>query len=608
MSVFSSQDSLKVDNLFDVAYHVDFISSIREAGKHQMSKEEVASNSQKVFEHPSINLSLLFDKLRHFGEPLSSSDRGSIQEFVQECKSDVDSLQTKISETISTIGQLCRSLSEESCRLAQRKDQARLGDYLLTASPAAIQSLPQEVLEEIFLTCFYSTGSTKSHSGHAPLQVAAVCHQWRMIALGVPALWRYISMHTASARSFDRGRQWLQRCRLPFLSLDIHKQNQQFEELLVLLKQPSIRIRALEVVFASEDEALQSLPTILGCNSEELEELVVRDQYQLAELPVPSLKRLYTHKVPVSWTTTPPPPQLTLLFVTMPVHWSLLEQILLQCPCLQRTMLSVGENGTQLSCGTEPNDIVSPSKSGPHVLADLVSFGFVNDCKEENLPSDLLRNFSFPVLRAFEYYVEHQDRESLTWLTSHDILPHIQRLTLQLPHLMPEMLTKFIESAYTLEELSISCKLKTFQDILQPLTDIPSSYPQSITLPQLKALQFTSQTCFSEIQESAPQLRQLAQAWSTPVEGRPHRLTHLKILCWNSTDDHAADLRDAILQEGELDLQLEVVHFSTSTWLSNVPIAFEMYQPPFSEIRTRKIFQADGNWKVRYGPVYDIAD
>ncbi|TFK62419.1 hypothetical protein BDN72DRAFT_903239 [Pluteus cervinus] len=267
-------------------------------------------------------------------------------------------------------------------------------------------------------------------------------------------------------------------------------------------------------------------------------------------------------------------------------------------------MLSIAVHGTQR------RNEADPLKAGRYILSELMSFSLVNDCTLEDIPSNFLQRFSFPALQAFEYYVEVRDRESLAWLTSLGILSRVSRLTLQISHLNPEMLNRFVALAYNLEEISIYCSQQMVQDILDVLISIPSAQPT--TLPNLKGLQLSWQWWNNDITDTAPLLQELARAWSPveAVEGRPHRLTHLKMLIFNPGGDITLSrFLDPALQDSELRLHLETIHMPQSTLIMmNVPIAFEMYQPPFSEVRQRDILQSDGTWKTRYDPVYRIVD
>ncbi len=538
------------------------------------------------------------------------ADSETIQDFVQECKLDVQRIETKISETISTIGQLCRLLSEASCQLAKRKDQLGLGSYLLSPTLAPIQYLPQDILEEIFLTCSYATRLARGSAAArgTALCITAVCHQWRTIALARSALWQDILFSTTSPSSLSRAKQLFQRCRLPYLSLDIWKLDSQFDQFMSLIKEPSIQVRGLEVIMSRNYNVVAALPSIFDCISEELEELMLHDQYELLNLPLPNLKRLYINMVPRSWTTTPPPPKLTNLFLAGEIHWSLLEFILSSCPCLQNVMIGVGEEGIQHS-GFQALSEGALQKR--YTLSDLVSFGVMNRCSNSEIPADLLKNFKFPSLHAFEYYVESAGRESLTWFTALGFLCRIRRLTLQIFHLRPHMLAKIFESTGLLEELSILFDQKTIPvgDVIDTLTAFPSSYPFSVIVPQLKGHQFSWTRWSDEIQALVPQLREFAQAWSTPVEGRPHRLTDVNILIWDDAKDHLLDFQKALLQNGELNLNLKTIYSSSEMWTLDInPISFEMYRLPFNEVRRQDVLQADGTWKARYGPVRQIVD
>ncbi|TFK64482.1 hypothetical protein BDN72DRAFT_748517, partial [Pluteus cervinus] len=85
----------------------------------------------------------------------------------------------------STIAQLSRDLTRVSARMVQKVSQVRLCEYLL--SP--LEHLPQDVLEQIFLACLATNDDPAPDPTYAPLQLAAVCHRWRTIALSMPSLW-----------------------------------------------------------------------------------------------------------------------------------------------------------------------------------------------------------------------------------------------------------------------------------------------------------------------------------------------------------------------------------------------------------------------------------
>ncbi|TFK62417.1 hypothetical protein BDN72DRAFT_392071 [Pluteus cervinus] len=411
----------------------------------------------------------------------------------------------------------------------------------------------------------------------------------------MPTLWQYIRIKTGSASSLDQAKQRFQRCRFPFLSFHIRSVAQAQSQFISLLTGPE-NIQPRGVKFTS-DYGLQALPVILEmCNKTELEEIVIYEHALLEDLPVPNLKRLFIHTIPNSWLTTPPPPKLTALVVTKPVHWTLLQYILANSPCLQRAMLWVAESGKTFSglASESPS-----SKSGLHLLPYLLSFGIVSE-SEEDLPLDLLRNFSLPVLHSFEYYTGRKDHQWMVWPTSLGLLSGVRRLTIQ-SH--SQALIEIFEATPVLEELRISWNSYDLPGVFQPLIDLPSSDPQRSILLRLKVLQLSWESWQIGIQDAAPQLRQLAQAWSTPTPGRPNPITHFKLVFCNREHHRAKRLWDAIVQDGPLDLDLEVI--CDLQWGSvHIPIACETYEFLFTEVKRRAVLQGDGTWKVRYAPAY----
>ncbi|TFK65755.1 hypothetical protein BDN72DRAFT_845206 [Pluteus cervinus] len=587
MKVFPSNTTLKLEDVFRVAYHDDFTSSIRALPMQQLSRAEIDIKEEEILQCSSLNLAGMFDQVRLSGESLSFSESGTVKDFIGECQTDVELLKGKISNAISAIGQLCRDISDASRLLAIRQSQIQLGQYLVSPRDK-IQSLPQDILEQIFLACYRSTASFRPSPIRPPLQLAAVCYRWREICLSMPILWQFVTYSSMDSRTLDLAPQFLNRCRFPIVSIHNRSGHSTLEGFLERLKDPDIRLRGLEVDFVPkgtvEDEP-QVLTEVQGCNLDQLEEVVIRDSGQRVDIMVPNLKRFSCQKIPKSWTISPPPAQLTNLLITDALSWKLCEFILAHCPHLRTLMISVADTGIE---GTHPEADLSQTTSqaiasARRVLPELTSLGLANDFFAGEVPPGFLDSFTFPRLKAFEYYVEYQGQESLGWVTSRDFLPQICHLTLHLSNPRPEIVMPIVTLATSLEELCLACPEAGFDDILQVFATIPSLDPPSNTLHNLKIFKFVSSLPFDNLKVSAPKFRQLAEAWSkSPVEKKStHHCTCLKIYSWTKLSSGAASLREMIVGDG-LGLSLELVRFTPEYFVPGTPMGFTTHRIPFT--------------------------
>ncbi|TFK65752.1 hypothetical protein BDN72DRAFT_880752 [Pluteus cervinus] len=168
--IFSNGANLGHGKLFDMVYHREFASSIEAISQQQISMEEATQKVNSMFEHPNLPPLSLLEEVRKNCQPLGPEHLDALQSFIQERQAKIAPLTTKISDTLSAIGQLSRELGEASVSLAENEDQIRLAQYLLSQKSPA-QCLQQDVLERIFLTCYLSNESINPNVRRAPLQI-----------------------------------------------------------------------------------------------------------------------------------------------------------------------------------------------------------------------------------------------------------------------------------------------------------------------------------------------------------------------------------------------------------------------------------------------------
>ncbi|TFK63822.1 hypothetical protein BDN72DRAFT_963667 [Pluteus cervinus] len=599
MKILSNIENLKFGPLFEIVHHNQCSPLLADAMTQQIPWDEGGVIVNEVFEHPSLDLALLFDQRRKHGDTPSSNEIHELQNFLQECKDDIKALKSTLSDTISTISRLSRELSETSYRLARRFDQVNLSEYLLSAQQNSMELLPQDVLEQVFLACLHSRDSYTPSPTYSSLQLASVCHRWRMIAHSMPKLWEDIYTNKATPDPpYLLYKAWIQRCPSYLLTIRSSNMTQDMSALLDFLPTSPSKLRLLDITF----EEKEIWPRVLQADLSELQQLVFTTRHPHVELPQSAyaLKRLYMHRIPISWDNNPPPSQLTVLSITSGIHCSMLEHILTHCPALECFLITIEECGPRYSGWP----IQADSLATPRIvtLHHLQAFCFINDYTDANLPINLLRTFSFPALTGFEYYADNSVHKlSLPWLTSLDFIHHIHRLTLHIPDFTAAILTPILSATICLEEISIGCNLTFLKDIIGVFSSLRGS---STMVPHLQGIQLCSMCLISDLERYNSSFIGLIQSLSEPVEGRPQRLTHLNIGSWFAIGESDGEFRS--LLSTYKDINLKIYKAPSALWLYKLPLGFHMYVPPFNEIQERDILQLDGSWKKEFGPVYRI--
>ncbi|TFK61987.1 hypothetical protein BDN72DRAFT_849168 [Pluteus cervinus] len=603
MKLFLNDEDMSFGPLLSVPYHNQCSLALLEAEKQQMMpRKEGKTNWSQVVEHPSLDLPLLLDQMRVYGQSPSSIETSVIQDFLQECKDDVQVLKSKLSDTISIISRLSRELSETSYRLSCRLDQLRLSEYLLSPQGGNLSSLlPQDILEQIFLACRQSGGMSnfKPSPNCAPLQLAAVCHRWRVIALSMPPLWANIWADSSTPSTFKLAELWIQRCSSHVLRIQVHP-NENIHDFLVSLRNAASKPRQLDIAFHNNDEVHMVWSQMELLDFTELQELVLKYNHLPIELPesASQLKRLHLYTTPVSWGESPPPSQLTVLSVTSEVHWSMLEHILLHCPLLQGILICIAETGPRYSGGSHPVDsgVISQITN----LPELTAFSLVNECKNDHIPIDFLHKFTFPALRAFEYYVKYPERTAITWLISLEFIPQIRRMTLHITEFPTPILPLVLNAAARLEEIYIACDASLY--VLHPILEVFSSVTQSTTTaPHLARVQLALAS--SHLKTYAPSFSNLITSMSSPASGRLVPVNHLGIGSWKGIGE-PIEFRSRLGDLGKIDLG--IYDLSSRYSMYNVPLGFSMYVAPFSHSQERGVLQPDGSWKKEFDG-WDIA-
>ncbi|TFK70888.1 hypothetical protein BDN72DRAFT_958505 [Pluteus cervinus] len=592
--------SLTLRKLFDVAYPEEYLLHVTSSRKVLMTQEKVDEVVLNTFEHPSLDLNSIFQDFRLSGV-LPTKDTIPIQSFLASCHRDIKRLDTKIKDTISTIAQLSCELTEASAHLVQSVSQVRLCEYLL--SPP--EHLPQDVLEQIFLACLATNKHPSPHPNRAPLQLAAVCHRWRTIALSMPLLWN--GLYISTAGHVELAKTWVSRCYRPSLSLRLEDNDissSDLEAVLGGLQSPALALRKIDVarLGGSRGDIMKNF--IFERDHPDLDELVLRgSETALPSLPPSSsLRRFYSHVPPDSWRHSPPPSQLTVLWLTTKIHYNTLVIFLAHCPILESLYVKLSGQGFRL----DPE----PQVSTDLTLSRLHYFGFWDSYDGEGPQEDLLRKFNFPSLRVVEYC--HSRKISTLWSGLIYALKSVHRLTLQL-HREPSLgyLVHLLEHATSLRELSIHIEAPYMSDIIISLT--------SMVLPSIQALYLD--LCAGEFikwldLEPQNQIIALGVAWtkSGSAGQGTHSLGELVIQHRYkgpaSTEgrngrQHGSKVKQMV-QSACPTLRVRIVSVGDGFWLGHAPISFVMLPLPFNGVAVHHVLEEDDSWTERLHPVYNI--
>ncbi|TFK64468.1 hypothetical protein BDN72DRAFT_881488 [Pluteus cervinus] len=607
-----AQVGLNFGNLFEVAYPQNHLPHVTDWQKIQMTQAEVDHVATNLFEHPTLDLRSIFQVFRLSG--LSSNDSSHIQSFLEECQNDIKALDTTIKDTISKIAQLSRDLTEASARMVQKVSQVGLCEYLLS-SPT---HLPQDIIEQIFLACLTAGDDPAQDQQSVPLQLAAVCHRWRTIALSLPALWNGLSID--SIGDIELAKIWARRCYLPSLTLDLDSIDPdvtapaKLKELFAVLQGHSVLLRKINIKWGGALDGMTE-KFIMEGNHPALEELVLRgEDWVLPSLPEcsTSLRRIYSHLPPIAWHHSPPPSQLTVLWLTSTIHWNTLVVFLANCPNLESLYVHLDEEGLQL----DPEPLVSQDI----VLHQLSYFGLWDDCDETQPPDALLQGVTFPSLRIMEYCVcERLEGESTLWLGFIHALKPVRRLTLQFHEKLPSLdtFTRVLEHATSVTELSISTYADFMSDVLTWLASIISRrMNESIVLPSLQTLYLDlSSDDLTNWLSLQTKLIEFNDAWATSLSfgpKTPYSPPELVIQHKYTANDKEEAWRrrscevKQMLQSACPNLCVRIVGVENISWLGEEPEAFVMSPLPFNDMNVHEVLEDDGSWTTQLYAVYRV--
>ncbi|TFK65739.1 hypothetical protein BDN72DRAFT_962297 [Pluteus cervinus] len=591
MGLFSSSEHLNFGSLFKVAYHRHCSLLLSEAGSQQMLPGSKKADVNLIFQHPFLNLELLFDQVRKYGQPPSSEETQVLRCLVQECEEDIKALKSKSSDIISEISRLSRELSETGYRLSHRQKQVEFGQYLLQPQRNTAKLLPQDVLEEIFFAfCQSRLSPSAAFSKPQALRFAAVCHRWRGIALSTPRLWEHSYATSRHSSSLELAKARIEGCPSYVLRLYVQSKTQSLKDFLLFLQQSPAKLRRFELRVtmkcANEDIWDQVQKVDFG----EVEEFVCQDNYTRIILPESAvqLKRLHLDNIPVSWKAAPPPSQLTILSITSGVHCSMLEHIFSHCLALQSILITITEHGPRSSSADDNVHFRTAT------LHQLETFCLINNFDQGELPSDLLHSFNFPRLSTFEYSSDKPSRVAIPWLTSLSFIHRIHRLSLSL-HEDTTSLAPILRTTESLQEISILGDEPDLTTIL----GILSSLAQSSISPRLRGVQIVTHTRFENLTEHCSGFIEMVRALSNPDTGHRAALTHLRIGSWPK---HGATTFLSRLQGGCRGVDVKIYDIS-SRWEFTFPEGFDMNVLPFGRVHERRALQADRSWKRLLGRV-----
>ncbi|KAJ7456757.1 hypothetical protein B0H11DRAFT_2065335 [Mycena galericulata] len=108
--------------------------------------------------------------------------------------------------------------------------------------PIGQEKLPNEIWSEVFV-CY---------PRHAPMALLDICHRWREIALGLPALWTNIEIEFPRARGFDQLLDvWLTRAGLMPTSISLRGSMRDAVPVVLAVERHAQHVRNLELYFMS---------------------------------------------------------------------------------------------------------------------------------------------------------------------------------------------------------------------------------------------------------------------------------------------------------------------------------------------------------------------
>ncbi|KAJ7817830.1 hypothetical protein B0H13DRAFT_2683031 [Mycena leptocephala] len=155
------------------------------------------------------------------------------------------------------IADLDAQISHLECSLSELREEKTLVQERLDSYKYPVLTLPNEIVSEIFIHFLPAHSLFPQLTGcFSPTLLTHICHTWREIALGTPALWRAIGSYSSNVILYERKIQifdiWLNRSRFCPLYLRIEDLTG-LDEMLAAVVPHRARWEYLELYFPSSD-------------------------------------------------------------------------------------------------------------------------------------------------------------------------------------------------------------------------------------------------------------------------------------------------------------------------------------------------------------------
>ncbi|KAJ6584003.1 hypothetical protein DFH09DRAFT_1144012 [Mycena vulgaris] len=115
----------------------------------------------------------------------SDNEIQEIRALLLESLDELARLDTQIDEAQAFLHQL---------RVKRQSLKAEIDAH--TALTLLVRRLPEDILQEIFLSCLPSNGNAVANAPEAPLLLGFICRHWRSVALSIPRLWSAFTLWT----------------------------------------------------------------------------------------------------------------------------------------------------------------------------------------------------------------------------------------------------------------------------------------------------------------------------------------------------------------------------------------------------------------------------
>ncbi|TFK37576.1 hypothetical protein BDQ12DRAFT_736109 [Crucibulum laeve] len=303
------------------------------------------------------------------------------------------------------------------------------------SSSASIHTLPNELLEEIFLHCCSYTSDNhfvRPNSREAPLLLCQISSHWRQLAQSMPALWSSLTLKHLSGLGFDLsiGRQWLNMSKDTSLSLeaasgyvpDVYKSLRYevyVEDAFSLVLENVHRWKILSVQL--NDSLAARFLGVPDRSSPQLEGIKIsiprsisKDSMEALPSKLSSFKRLRR----LTWSTRSTPSS----FLSVP--WSQLTHIEILCPLSPSTCLAILKQSLQavdiyISCIKEAD---SSAIEQTIVLPNVKYFRL----HSRSDAGEVLRHLTLPALHTLQLFNKRERRLTCDYQALEDFLVRSQ--------------------------------------------------------------------------------------------------------------------------------------------------------------------------------------